>query len=227
MDSEYFNSLLPELRETVSNRLHDLRIVERVCSGPVTQDEFNNIIKKQKILGILHSYIYNNNHSDYFYEIQILAQGINDEHLDSKQVTIRKPGLMMLPGIGGPPGQLTRYDHDLLTLYNIYSSRLRCNRIFPNFAKEQTMKALNSHKVLYEDIKDHEILTDIYLKNLMGVYTYLYLNCYVFNIITQADLNKFPRLPNNIEDVDESLLDDLNLDIEQMFIEIEKKILAL
>ena len=227
MDPSYFNALFPELRETISSQVYNLQIAERVCAESITQDEVNTAINQQKITGGLHRYAYHDNSDGYFFIIDLDILNMNNTQRTKMSTQITKPGLFMLPGLGGPNFTELGFNYDLLMIHNVYANRLNCRRIFPGLAKEQTMKQLDGYIEIFDSIKDHEILTDIYVRNLMFVYSYLYMNSYVFNISSQANLNKFSNIPANIKTVDINVLDDINQDIEYMIEELRKKICSL
>lgn len=101
--------------------------------------------------------------------------------------------------------------NDLLSLYNIWSNRLNCIRIDPNFAKDLTLNELKIYQNTYNEFKNKD--------DLVRIYSILIMNKYTFNIVDNSKITKLLNIKENI--------DDIKHDIEYLFESLQKRILAL
>lgn len=116
-------------------------------------------------------------------------------------------------------GQI-QHSYNLLTRFNILANRLSCMQINPNHAKNNTLSTLNRFLNSYNEFMDmHNNIDFEYRDYIIGMYAYLIMNKYIFNILDNSKLTKLTNIDENI--------DDIKHDIEYLFEAIRSKIMSL
>lgn len=248
MDVDRFNELPLELKEYIItqnpqlipiffqsnkeyNELLRLDFLRNICQQSISTIERAHVFDTQKITGMRFRNININQSSpDLFMvtgymmirlDILDLIQGEGDilavsiEFNDSNGVNLYN----LSNDINGILERNANEQLDLLTYFTIMSNRLSCMRIKPDFAKSQTLTMLDNYETYYNQIKNEDA-TNLKIKiDLIDVYTYLFMNSYVFNVSTNTQMSVLENILDNI--------DDIKRDIGHMFTELRQKIMKL
>lgn len=240
INPEFFNVLPPEFRENIIAQRPELvrafsqvnpeyqellrrQVMQQVCNTPVSDPESILARNRQKIRGIMYVDNYN---GGIIIITDVVIRPLGRDLVSSVSMIVLNPtGTMAfldpknnLMTVGFNHRQNPR--NDLMMEYNIMSNRLNCMKINPNFAKHNVIQRLDQFKEFYERyVKSKDIIDYNYLYALIFVYIYLVMNSYVFNILSNAELQKLENLPGNVADIKQ--------DIDYLFDEIRKAILAL
>jgi len=226
MEPSYLNALVPDISETMSNQSYNIQSFEKICNEPFRPDEIYISMDRQRIIGKLSQFIYNNNINDYCFSLLFETQNFNSSQRLRTVLSVNKHGVLMIPQ---SIQRDSSFEYDLLFIYNVYSNRLNCMKELPSFAIEQTMKILDNRINIFQLVKNNGIISDLYIHHLTYIYSYLFMNCYVFNILIEPKLSfeKFKNIPVNIRYVNSNLIEKIEQDLNYMIKELRKKIMAL
>lgn len=229
MDYQLFIFLIPELKiHIISQHIHLIKIFSQVNHEykHLLKNQYINILGrlkirkyeqtriKQAVKGSLYKKNYDGDRRSYLVKITYKSL-IQDRYkiclyeffYDPSGFTSKKVSPFKIQNA------LNYYDtvfcHDLLIRYHVYTKRLGCMEINPNYAKESILSYLNLTEA-------DSVNTNIEIVNL---YIFLIMNKYVFNIEDDSDLIKLQNIEDN--------RDNIHCDIKRLFQLIRNKILAL
>lgn len=110
----------------------------------------------------------------------------------------------------------------------MWSNRLNCMRINPNYAKERTLVALDNYwnsyntfitKYNYLYASRYNNVAFPYNNKIIWTYIIMHINKEAFNILDNSDLMKLTNIQQNMDDIKD--------DIEYLYHTIRNRILAL
>lgn len=219
MENICLDALIPD-----TNDKFDTQLIERICNDVFQPDEIHISSAKQRIIGKLSQFTYN--YDCHCFNIQLESQNFNSIHRFMTSLNVNKHGTM---AFSKDFSKSSPFEYDLLFTYNVYSHRLNRIKANLNLAVELTMRKLNNKINNYESIKNCGISSNLYMQHLIYMYSYLFMNCYVFNILLEPSLifEKFRNIPVDIKYLNVNLINEIDQDLKYITNQIKKKILAL
>jgi hypothetical protein len=249
LNPEFFSSLPSELQETIINQRPELTraffqvnpqyealmsqtMLTQFCNQSITEDEQTYIAEFQPNRGYIYHKYLNQDNNGHVTKIGTLIILIEESPIAARRnSTVIEITLDNIQGIRiqeiSPNLQHQRFqfyqgsfNQDLLSLYNLWTNRLNCMRIDPNYAKNRALDILDRQQEIYDKyISTTNNITFGYKNLIISVYSTLIMNKYIFNILGRSKLNKLINIDANINDIKH--------DISYLFEAIRNRILAL
>ena len=222
----------PNLMRTFSrvhphyNELLERKMVDQFCDEPFKEHEYHYINDFQPIRGTIHKKYLKHDGNSKASKIGYLIVIDQENLIVGKTITMveiileNEIQIQAIPS-QGHAAKLEFYKYngkDYLSSYNMWTNRLNCMKMNPNYAKQKIINMLDKQEEVYKKYKDIKINFD-YKNFIITIYCTVVLNKYIFNIIDQSKLSKLTNINHHI--------DDIKNDIEYLFKEIRNRLAQL